>query len=1277
MRAKKPLWRRIVRGFAIGLAVLVGLLALAVAFVHTPWGKELVRGQLEKQLAKSVDGSVRVGALDYGFMFGSLHVRDVEIRDREGRPAIALAVLDIALDRSSVLDGEPVLGALAVHGLRVAVTQHADGTTSLDTLFAKSGAREPLNRIVIEQLAVDGAIEVVTPTGERISIRELDVRGRLDARPVAQQLELVLAPLSARVVIAGKDVPVRIASSTVKRDRERLEVHVASLGAGPLALEELRGQLGLGPAGLTGEQNASVKALRIDHQALAKLAGKPVLAHDVAVDATLHGPLEQLVASGTLHAGTARATLTGSANLAAARPMYTASLVGEGLGTELFPQPPETPRLTGAVHLHLAGNGVTPGDAEARLELGVRALGSELTATATLARDQTVQGAVVFNATPREVLARLREANIPLPPDVEKLSARMPPEVKLAATASGRIDGGLALTLAPTTLAVAGGAVELEGQATVDAGVLRAGTAKVSLRKLDLSALAALAGKPPSARGSLTGTIAMQHDGASPRADYQLAVSLANPRIQIAAHGQLDRSSLRARARLASGTLALGTVAATLPLGERNGTLAVEPTGRWRVVVDLPRRALAELSMLVPPALRAQLPPGEVALHADIAGTPQRPSGRFTASFADGDKRGEVGGTFQTTATGTSLTTHTTLDIAHERVAVVDANLAIPSGTLDAASIKRSARVDATIDVPARSFASLATLAPDLAKLAPLDAQLGGTLGGTLRVTGSAGAPALDGTLAWRDYRTAAGALATTTVQLTGTPAQLDAKLVHADAVVVRARVDRSDPARVTVTASARANTVPLTAVVPAIVAEQLGAADPGRLDSDLEGRFVLRTAGGATTIDDVAVTGGLALAGGSLRLPGSERRYHDLGLVVNARPTGLALAARASESDLERRDRQLRAEGTLAFANHRPSELALSIVANKWLVFGGTMGTAAGPQATIDADVQIAAYFATPVPTVDATIRSLTFDAPDRGDLPLQHKLVFDDVIFVEPGAHAGVFPVAPAPVATPSANRPMKIAVHIPSPIKVIQGPLEMQPRGDLVVDVRPDGVTTDGTLAIERGAMSFFGNRFDLASGRIELSKQHPAGHMAMVFERQLPDATVRGISRTTGNKARISIAGPFSDVKVAFSGATNVEFTDVVAVNNVGHARTVTHPGLPVSSTAQVPRGVPLLMTAFFAMLAPKLLFLDRIAAWSDPADGRHDKIQRVEAERALAGERYRVRGVMRPMVPGRSGAELQLDRVLIHDDRKAAGIGVRAGDRGGGGVGVFFEWSSDD
>jgi hypothetical protein len=87
----------------------------------------------------------------------------------------------------------------------------------------------------------------------------------------------------------------------------------------------------------------------------------------------------------------------------------------------------------------------------------------------------------------------------------------------------------------------------------------------------------------------------------------------------------------------------------------------------------------------------------------------------------------------------------------------------------------------------------------------------------------------------------------------------------------------------------------------------------------------------------------------------------------------------------------------------------------------------------------------------------------------------------------------------------------------------------------------------------------------------------------------------------------------------------------------------------------------------------------MAAWADPYQygGAYGQIRNVEAERYSRDESSRVRAVVRPPTPGRSSAELQYDRVFLHDDRKAFGAGVRAGDRGGGGLGLFFEWSSAD
>jgi hypothetical protein len=85
----------------------------------------------------------------------------------------------------------------------------------------------------------------------------------------------------------------------------------------------------------------------------------------------------------------------------------------------------------------------------------------------------------------------------------------------------------------------------------------------------------------------------------------------------------------------------------------------------------------------------------------------------------------------------------------------------------------------------------------------------------------------------------------------------------------------------------------------------------------------------------------------------------------------------------------------------------------------------------------------------------------------------------------------------------------------------------------------------------------------------------------------------------------------------------------------------------------------------------------MSAWSDASEprGAYGRIRNLEADRYTDGERDRVRAVARPTTPGRSSAELQLDHVFLHDARRALGIGVRAGDRLGGGLGLVLEWSS--
>ena len=50
-RPKKPLWRRVLRGVGIFLAVLLALPVLAIGFLHSDSGQNLLRDKIRQRLA--------------------------------------------------------------------------------------------------------------------------------------------------------------------------------------------------------------------------------------------------------------------------------------------------------------------------------------------------------------------------------------------------------------------------------------------------------------------------------------------------------------------------------------------------------------------------------------------------------------------------------------------------------------------------------------------------------------------------------------------------------------------------------------------------------------------------------------------------------------------------------------------------------------------------------------------------------------------------------------------------------------------------------------------------------------------------------------------------------------------------------------------------------------------------------------------------------------------------------------------------------------------------
>jgi hypothetical protein len=406
--------------------------------------------------------------------------------------------------------------------------------------------------------------------------------------------------------------------------------------------------------------------------------------------------------------------------------------------------------------------------------------------------------------------------------------------------------------------------------------------------------------------------------------------------------------------------------------------------------------------------------------------------------------------------------------------------------------------------------------------------------------------------------------------------------------------------------------------------------------------------------------------------------------------PGGLRLASfEAHESDPQVADRRLEATGGLVLVNGRPQRLDLRLRTRDWLALGAAGRSPLlndAPSAAVDLDAVVGIDLTAAVPQVDATIEHLDLRAPDRHDRAHQPEVssIAGDVIFVDGPAAVGKLPgPVPAPTpppalaaAPPSHGPALDIRIHIPTAIHALKAPLDVTARGELTVTVRDGVAAMRGDLELLSGTLTTFGHAHELVTGHVSFTAEHPHGDLALTFELRLPDGSGRDLSRATRTQ-QIQLTGDPARPTVALSGVANATLPEVFSMYYAGRPELVARPGLPASATVEVPRGDQLNVLAYLSLVIPHLLVLDRVEAWADPAESRgaYGRIRNVEAERYLAGERTRIRAVARPTAPGRSTAELQWDHLWLHDARTAFGGGLRAGDRLGGGLGLFFDWSS--
>lgn len=1294
--AKRPLWRRIVRGVAWVLGTLVILAVLAVAFLHTPWGKRVVRGRIEARLAKTFAGGATLGALDYGFLFSSVELHDLVINDPAGKPAITIGRLDASLDRGSLLAGTPVIDALSIEGLDARIVEAADGRANLVGLVTPSD-RKPLASIAVNALSIRGQATITKADGTVVTVTDLALAGSVAARPAQKEVDLALGPVSARLAIARPLAPRReldlsIASMTIARRSTGVDAVLTSFAAGAVAIAEIRAKARLDGGLLVGDQQVAFSKVHVSREKLRTMLGREVLVADVDADLALAGPMTALVARGVVTTRTTSLTLDGTFDLSnRLRPVYRLALAGTARTEDLLIKA-RTPSIATSVRIGIEGAGATVPELEAAVTMEVgattigavavegvtanltakrgvftlekllaRGLGFEIVATGEVGADTSVRGRLTASGAPDKAVAVLREAGIAVPPRLPPL----PPRVELAVNAHGMLRGELSLELEPLHLAIAGGTIAAAGTAQLVNKKLVVADTTIDLAGLDVARLASLAGKKAPVRATLGGTFSIHRTATTQQTDY--AVTLALPQATLRARGRATPSGAAVTGRFVHTGVDLGGIVATVPLDR--GRLV--PERPFQLRLDLPARALAELVPLLPPKVQARVPAdldGTIAVHADLRGTPRAPTGTIDLAVT-GTRHAAVHAVVTSGPSGVVLATTGTAGTG-ELSAALRGTLTVPSlFSGPKLAIDRRIAIDETIEIAERPIGALP-------KIPPKVAALGGTVGGRVRLTGTPTAIALDGALAWRGYRTASGGTGETAVALTGTPTKLTATVTHGAATIV-AEIARSTD-RVDVIARMHAEDTPLLPLVPALVAIPAvarGTADGSRLRWDMRADLGLGRRDGVLALDRVRVEGTLAVRGGTFAIPNTNRSWHDIALEIAGDPAGLRLTALDVR---EGTDRSLHAAGLLTLDGVKPSRLALAVVARKWLAIGVTSPLFTdAPTTEIDLAMHVDGDLARPIPAIDATIDSLTYRAPDRKLRAHQPERISatGDVIFVDDPARVGKLPVL-VPAGPLPGGRPLDLRLHLPNPVHVTRDPLDVVATGDLVVTVRREGTIPRGEVTLTGGTLNLFAYHHELVRGRIVLSEEHPRGWLDMVFERRLPEADRRDLAHPAEG-ARLTLSGEPTKPQLAISGAVNATLPEVFTMYDSGHATFAPELGLPATSTVRAPRGDQTNIMAFISLALPHLLFLDRVTSWSDASDprGAYGRIRHLEADRYTAGDRNRVRTVARPSVPGRSTAELQLDHMFLHDDRKALGIGVRAGDRLGGGVGLVFEWSS--
>ena len=149
--------RRLLLGVA---AIVVIAIAAVLIAIHTAYGRELIRKQVEARLAETFTGGATLGKVE-GSLFSELRLRDLVINGPDGKPAIRIGTATLELDLLPLLSRQARLAGLVADDVDVILERDPHGAYEIQRLV-KPGPTSTWS-VFIAKLAVHrGHVQIDT-----------------------------------------------------------------------------------------------------------------------------------------------------------------------------------------------------------------------------------------------------------------------------------------------------------------------------------------------------------------------------------------------------------------------------------------------------------------------------------------------------------------------------------------------------------------------------------------------------------------------------------------------------------------------------------------------------------------------------------------------------------------------------------------------------------------------------------------------------------------------------------------------------------------------------------------------------------------------------------------------------------------------------------------------------------------------------------------------------------------------------------------------------------